>query len=501
MRASGHITAETVESYRRRLLPPAELLATQAHAAGCEECRARLAGAVRLDAAFRRVHAELAGPHGRDEETEHLPYERLAAFVDGALDEVAREMAESHLAVCTECAGDVDDLRGYQPIVAHARTPPTPSPGGSPAKASGAWRRILSLDFILQPRSLMPAAAAAAVVVAALLGLWVASRRGVTPEPTRSARINPAGSNDTAQSQGTPSEVNPVENATHAPTPEKPAPGVGQQGELATSPQPSQPPRQVRGMPNGVAAPAALASYVILNDGGGQVVFDARGGLRGLEALSPDARAVVLRSLETRRVETSRMHAGLTRGAAGVLMSGEATSGEHAGVPFALVGPVGKVVREDRPVLRWRPLAGAVSYKAAIVNSKFQVVAESLPSNATEWAPTVALPRGQTFYWQVAATLADGSETTSPRSPAPQAKFRVLEQTAEDELRRLEESAPESHLARGVLYAHAGLVEEAAAEFRELVKLNPRSPVARQLLLSVRSNSHSPSPTITNPAQ
>jgi hypothetical protein len=224
----------------------------------------------------------------------------------------------------------------------------------------------------------------------------------------------------------------------------------------------------------------------MLNDGGGRVVFDARGGLRGLEALSPDARTAVRRSLSTRRVDTSRVLDGLARDAAGVLMSGEATSGERAGVPFALIGPVGKVVREDRPVLRWRPLAGAVSYKAAVVNSKFQVVAESRPTIANEWASPVVLQRGQTYYWQVTATLADGSETTSPRSPAPQAKFRVLEQTTEDELRRLEESTPESHLARGVLYAQAGLVEEAAAEFSELVNLNPRSPVAHKLLQSVR---------------
>lgn len=485
MRASGHITAETVESYRRRLLPPAELLAAQAHAARCEECRARLAGAVGLDAAFERVHEELNAPRGRGEEPEHLPYERLAAFVDGSLDEVARELAESHLAFCAECAGDVDDLRRYQPIVADAPTQPTPPVVVSPAKASGAWlRRLLSLDFILRPRSLMPVAAA--VVVAALLGLWVASRRSAAPGSGGSARINSAGSDDTARSQRASSGMNASEHPTHAPTPESHANSNVRQDKLATTAQQSKPP-QVKKITPGTVAPEARASYVMLDDGGGRVAFDARDGLRGLEALSPDAQTAVRRSLETRRVETPRALNGLARGAAGVLMSGEATSGEQAGVPFALVGPVGKVVREDRPVLRWHPLAGAVSYKAAVVNSNFQVVAESSPTHTTEWFSPVALPRGQTYYWQVTATLADGSETTSPRSPAPQAKFRVLEQAAEDELRRLEESAPESHLARGVLYAQAGLVEEAAAEFRKLVNLNPRSPVARQLLRSVRS--------------
>lgn len=471
MRASRHITAETVENYRRRLLPPTELLAAQAHAARCEECRARLADAVGLDAAFKHLHAELNDPHNHDEELEHLPYERLAAFVDESLDEVARELAESHLAVCAECADNVDDLRRYQPLVADAPTQPAPSVAVSPEKASGAWRRrLLSLDLILRPRWLMPmAAAAVVVVVAALLGLWVASRRSVASDPAGSARINPAGS------------------PTLAPTPESPASSNVRQDKFATASQPSQPPRQIKKITSGTVAPKALASYVMLNDGGGQVAFDTQGGLRGLEALSPVAQTAVRRSLSTRRVETPRVLDGLARGAAGVLMSGDTTRGEQPGVPFALVGPVGKVVREDHPVLRWRPLASAVSYKAVIVNSNFQVVAESNPTTATEWASSVVLQRGQTYYWQVTATLADGSETTSPRSPAPQAKFRVLEQAAEDELRRLEESAPESHLARGVLYAQAGLIEEAAVEFRKLADLNPRSPVARQLLRSVRS--------------
>jgi hypothetical protein len=71
------------------------------------------------------------------------------------------------------------------------------------------------------------------------------------------------------------------------------------------------------------------------------------------------------------------------------------------------------------------------------------------------------------------------------KSPLRAPEKRPDEHEAANELRRLEEAAPESHLARGVLYARAGLVAEAEAEFRKLVTLNPRSPVARKLLRSV----------------
>jgi hypothetical protein len=463
MQALEHITGETAERYRLKLLPPAHILAAQAHAALCEECRARLAGAFTLDAALTTVRAEFSGPDG---EPEHLPYEHLTAFVDGSLDDVTREIAESHLAVCAECAGDAEDLRQYQTIAAHAPAGLTPSGGGSPAKTPGAWwRRLSSLNFIPSLGVLVPTAAAATLVVAALLGLWVASRRSAAPGPV--ARMKPA------------------ENRAAAPTPESPAREVERRGELVATATPGQPPRPTPQHKAPSPAHSANASRVALDDGGGLVTFDARGDLRGLEALSPEARSAVRRSLETRRAETPRLLDGLAGAEGGVLMSEATAGGERAGVPFALVGPVGRVVREDRPALRWRPLAGAVNYRASVVDSNFQVVAESGPTRATEWTPAAPLGRGRTYYWQVTATLADGAEVISPRTPAPRVKFRVLEESASQELRRLEESAPESHLARGVLYARAGLVEEAAAEFRKLVTLNPRSPVARKLLQGV----------------
>lgn len=501
MQAVGHITGDTAELYRRRLLPAAELLAAQSHAAGCEACRATLAGAVDLDVAFAAVRGEFAGGRGHDDEPEHLPHERLTAFVDGALDDVTREIVESHLVICAECAGDADDLRRYQLIAAAAPADITATAAdtlvAAPAKPAGAWRRRLSsLNFMPSFGAFVPASAAAVVVVAALLGLWIAFRKNTDPNRGQVARVKPA-EQDAAASPRTPApQVDPTVIVTPAPagtvTPapwaESPAQESGRRENFAATPtRQGQPARPVRNSTPGVAAPDARGLRVALNDGGGgRVVFDSGGDLRGLETLSPDARGAVRRSLATRRVETPRALDGLARGAAGVLMSGATAPGAQGGVPFALVGPVGKVVREDRPVLRWRALAGAVSYRAAVVDANFQAVAESGPMPATEWTPPAALRRGQTYYWQVTATLADDTRITSPSSPAPQAKFRVLEADAGEELRRLEQSAPDSHLARGVLYARAGLLDEAESEFRQLIALNPRSPLARKLLRSVR---------------
>ena len=487
MQALAHITAEAAERYRRRLLPPAELLAALAHADGCEECRARLAGAAGLDAAFTKVREEFVPDPGRDEEPEHLPYEQLAAFVDGSLDEVAREIAESHLAACAECAGDAEDLRQYQTVPATVPVEPNaPAPfdaagGDSPAKASRAWRRLFStLNVGARPAMLVPTAVAAALVVAALFGLWVAGRRSAAPDSIQFARGPSERGRETARSETTAPETKPAESPTSAPAPETLALEGERRGGLGALPMQSETPTP---QPGGrTASPDAGAPHVALDDGGGRVVFDARGGLRGLETLSPEARAAVRRSLETRRVETPRVLYGLAVAEGGVLMSGAT----NAGVPFALVGPFGRVVREDRPVLRWRPLAGAKSYTVAVVDANFSIVAQSPRLTATAWTLDKALPRGANYTWQVTAAGADGTEVVSPVSPAPQAKFRVMDESALDEVTRLEQAGVRSHLARGVIYARAGLIDEARAEFEALVQENPRSQLARRLLDSVK---------------
>jgi hypothetical protein len=55
------------------------------------------------------------------------------------------------------------------------------------------------------------------------------------------------------------------------------------------------------------------------------------------------------------------------------------------------------------------------------------------------------------------------------------------------ELQEWTRAAGGSHLVLGVTYARAGLLEEAGREFEALVRENPESPLARQLLEQVQS--------------
>ena len=215
-----------------------------------------------------------------------------------------------------------------------------------------------------------------------------------------------------------------------------------------------------------------------LNDGA--IKVDKKGNLQGAENLSPTAQNLIRQSLQSGKVFVTDNSLG---GGGGVLM-GENNAGQ--GVPFALQTPIGKVIRENQPFLQWKSLKDAQSYSVAIVDDKFRVVAESGKINSTNWKPSKPLPRGANYSWQVTAVKADGTETVSPSAPAPQARFRIVEQNLSDEINRLEKSTPRSHLALGVLYAKAGLKREARAEFEKLVKGNPKSETARKLLQSVR---------------
>jgi hypothetical protein len=136
--------------------------------------------------------------------------------------------------------------------------------------------------------------------------------------------------------------------------------------------------------------------------------------------------------------------------------------------------------------LRWRPLSGATSYTVTILDPSFSVVATSQPSQATTWTVSRKLERGRIYSWQVAA-VKDGKEVISPTAPAPEARFKVLDREKAAELERLEKTHTNSHLALGVLYGQSGLLNDAEREFSALLRENPQSAVAQELLRSVRT--------------
>jgi hypothetical protein len=120
-----------------------------------------------------------------------------------------------------------------------------------------------------------------------------------------------------------------------------------------------------------------------------------------------------------------------------------------------------------------------------VYDEQFQRVLASPELTTVSWTATQSLPRGRVYSWQVKA-VKDGQELTVPRPPAPQAKFRVIDQGRVNELLKAKRAYGSSHLTLALLYAEAGLVNEAQQELRLLQKANPQSEVVRKLLRQLR---------------
>ena len=231
-----------------------------------------------------------------------------------------------------------------------------------------------------------------------------------------------------------------------------------------------------------IASPTAPAAVVAqINDGDNVLTLDQAGKLSGADNLPPDYQNRLKKVLASRRIERSSQLTGLARPSSS-LMGSDNSKGE-----FSVIDPAGSVVLTDRPTFRWSRMEGASAYVVEVYDSKFKLVASSSQITNNSWTAPQSLARGEIYSWQVKATK-DGQEVTSPRPPAPQAKFRILDHAKANELAKARRAYASSHLTLALLYAEAGLLKESEQQLRILLKANPNSDVVRSLLRQVRGH-------------
>ena len=194
----------------------------------------------------------------------------------------------------------------------------------------------------------------------------------------------------------------------------------------------------------------------------------------------PAYQELVNKALTSQRIERSSQLQGLTRPSSTLM------GGNEAGREFSLLAPVGTVLTSDRPAFRWSKFEGASDYVVEVYDDQFKLVMSSPQVTSVSWTATQSLPRGKVYSWQVKATK-DGQDVTVPRPPAPQAKFRVMDQGRLKEIANAKRAYGSSHLTMGLLYAQAGLLNEAEQELRIVQRANPDSHIVRSLLRQVRA--------------
>lgn len=445
-----HLSPDKIEQYRRGAASPAHLLALDDHLAACAACRTLAADPSNTSELLSSLQSGLMVPDA--EIREHLTAEQLASYVDDSLTELDREIAQEHLAACLMCEREARELLEFKTIVStqlDERYEPARSQLSPPQRG----RTLLSL---LWPRALSASPLRMALIAAAVLfvmvgAAWLIWKR----ESNDDSKVAQSGN-------ATPPAAAPVVNS-----------GIEQttNNENGSQPEAPWPGAPEEGAPNILLA---------LNDGGGSVTLDAGGNLSGLESLAPAQLEAVKAALRTQRAVNPAALAGV-RSRGSVLRDGEG----EAGTSFSVRSPIGVIVETTSPTLRWDALKDA-TYTVTIYDSNFNPVATSGVLVSPSWAPPRPLARGQIYSWQVTALRQD-LQVKSPRPPAPEAKFKVLEGSKATAIERARRAKPRSHLTLGVLYAQAGLLDDAEREFGALLRANPKSEIARQLLNNVRN--------------
>ena len=209
---------------------------------------------------------------------------------------------------------------------------------------------------------------------------------------------------------------------------------------------------------------------MVLNDGSARIGIEALGNVDGVSALSAGDRSLLRQTIVARRLTIPAEAASLV-GAGGNLRGPAESPG------FRVIAPVGTVVLADGPSLRWTTLANGTTYVVRLRDETTGVTVTSPSLHAVEWTPDVPLRRGHTYLWQVEASTV-GRESTAPVPPDPAARFAIV--SAADAARLAQ--APASHLMRGVLYANAGLIDDAERELVELDAENPGSEMVQRFL-------------------
>jgi hypothetical protein len=153
---------------------------------------------------------------------------------------------------------------------------------------------------------------------------------------------------------------------------------------------------------------------------------------------------------------------------------------------FEVLEPLAEVVSDVKPEFRWQPLAGAATYSVAIFDANVNPVQSSPPLGVARWTAARPLKRGQVYLWQVTAKLSDGKSVSAPKPPRPEARFRVLDQRQADELSQFKATYPEAHLALGILYARAGLLQLGENELKQISESHPEYRLAQNLLKSIQ---------------
>jgi hypothetical protein len=161
---------------------------------------------------------------------------------------------------------------------------------------------------------------------------------------------------------------------------------------------------------------------------------------------------------------------------------------------FALVSPLGKTTLETRPEFTWQPLPGAIGYTVEIVDAGLHPVLHSPGLRGTSWRPRHPLRPGETYFWQVTATLHGGAKLAASEPSLSATALKIAVPRLADDLEHFKQGHRDDHLVLAAMYAQSGMTADSAAELKKISRGEPGYNMAQAMLKSLPALEVPPAP-------
>lgn len=334
----------------------------------------------------------------------HISQDELDAYVEGRLFGTRLDFVRGHLDACEACRAELTDLRTFKASTVGLH------------QASSLKRELERRRRQRLLKTVATAAAAAAVVaVVGVVGwnkfgkAWVHTA-SVAATAARASAVAAAAADAQPRSPASAQEQRPAPASTVAPT-------AGAQPHT-TPVDAARPTTPVQGttqtayaQPHGAAVDAARPTT------------PAHGATRNAMANGQTTSAVQSGGLAAAvHPATSAAQArGVKKGTATAVSAEPAAAGSTS---FALLGPFGDEVTDDRPEFAWQPLEGASKYSIIVVDEGLRPIAHTRLKTTT-WRPKKPLRRGRSYLWQVTAILKNGTKIMARGPTSQEARLRI----------------------------------------------------------------------------
>lgn len=459
-----HLTYEQMRDYHQRILSRDIRRSFRSHIEECERCRRKLCEIADVKRSVKNIFGELELADLKD--TKHITYNKAVAYMSDRIDDDARESLGLHLERCTYCSDRIAHLKDFKSSLVDAPWKKLASDvqiETEPSRAS-LIASLKSLLFFYIPswRYVWLTLAVSVLLVTALFVI----RHNGNLEPN----IDKRGGVMT----GISVQVPPSNTDSKVESPNSSLAVVSSSINNSTTTSNAQFKHNSRN-----ERPLSQPSGRTFRHQERRTVTTERDTLAGLQSYPQEIESVVKMAVQTGRLDIKPLP-GLSGDRQ--MLLGEA----EEEMPFRLFYPLGIVIETQQPVFRWGPLSEATAYSVSIFDKNGNEVETSPILTTTEWRVSKKLARGQIYTWQVIATKG-GKEFLSPKSPAPEARFIVLDQDKFGQIESIRKTSPNFHLALGVLYAQAHLLHDAESEFALFVEDNPENPQAKGFLQQVRA--------------